>query len=99
MLEKLDEIRGHAYLNTAGIQKWCKTYYDSKLKIKVIEDGDLVFLYDSQFQKFPGNLKIHWQWPYKVFKAYDNGSSDLEDFQGNSLPIRINGNRLKVYNH
>jgi hypothetical protein len=99
MLEKLDEIRGQAYLNTAAIQKWCKTYYDSKIKTKVIKDGDLVLLYDSRFQKFPGKFKIRWQGPYKVVKAYDNGSFDLEDFQGNPLPTRINGNRLKVYNH
>ena len=98
-LEKLDEIRGEAYLNTAAIQKWRKTYYDSKMKTKVIKNGDLVLLYDSRFQKFPGKFKIRWQGPYKVVKAYDNGSFDLEDFQGNPLPTRINGNRLKIYNH
>jgi len=67
-----------------------------KMKPKVIKDGDLVLLYDSRFQKFPGKFKIRWQGPYKVLKAYDNGSFDLEDFQGNLLPTRINGNRLKV---
>ena len=29
MLEKMNEIRGQAYHNTAAIQKWRKTYYDS----------------------------------------------------------------------
>jgi hypothetical protein len=97
MLEKLDELRGQAYLNTAAIQKWRKTYYDSKLKNKIISENDLVLLYDSRFQKFPGKFKIRWQGPYKVVKAYDNGSCDLEDFQGRPLATRINGNRLKVY--
>jgi hypothetical protein len=97
MLEKLDEMRGQAYLNTAAIQKWRKTYYDSKMKNKIIVDNDLVLLYDSRFQKFPGKFKIRWQGPYKVVKAYENGSCDLEDFQGRPLATRINGNRLKVY--
>ena len=97
MLENLDKIRGQAYINTVAIQKWCKTYYDSKTK--VIKDADLVLLYDSQFQKFMGKFKICWQGPYKVVKACNSGSFDLEDFQSNPLPIRINGNRLKIYNH
>ena len=67
------------------------------MKNKIISDNDLVLLYDSRFQKFPGKFKIRWQGPYKVVKAYENGSCDLKDFQGQPLATRINGNRLKVY--
>ena len=60
MLKKLDETRSQAYLNTAAFQKWCKSYYDSKMKDKNIGPTDLVLLYDSKFQKFPGKFRLHW---------------------------------------
>ena len=97
MLERLDEIRGQAYLNMAAIQKWRKTYYDSKMKSKTITADDRVLLYDSRFQKFPGKFKLHWMGPYKVKIAHDNGSFELIDFEGTSFPTRINGFRLKKY--
>ena len=34
MLERLNEVHNQAYLNMAAIQKWRKTYYDSKMKSK-----------------------------------------------------------------
>lgn len=92
ILEKLDETWSQAYLNTVAIQKWRKSYYDSKLKDKKISPTDLVLLYDSRFQKFPGKFWLHWLGPYKVKIIYENGSFDLEDFEGNVLPTR-----LKVY--
>ena len=66
MLEKLDEIRNQAYLNMTTIQKWRKTYYDSKMKTKMITKDDLVLLYDSRFQKFPGKFKLHWMGPFRL---------------------------------
>ena len=97
MLEKLDETRSQAYLNTAAIQKWRKSYYDSKMKDKKITPTDFVLLYDNRFQKFPKKFRLHWLGPYKVRVMHANGSFDLEDFAGNVLPTQINGNRLKVY--
>lgn len=52
-LEKLDEIQNQAYLNKTGIQKWCKSYYDNKMKYKKIGPTDLVLLYDNRYQNFP----------------------------------------------
>ena len=67
------------------------------MKDKKIGPTDLVLLYDSRFQKFPGKFRLHWLGPYKVRVIYENGSFDLEDSEGNVLPTRLNGNRLKVY--
>lgn len=97
LLEKLDEIRSQAYLNTVATQKWRISYYDSKMIPKNIGPTDLVLFYDSRFQKFPGKFGLHWLGPYKVHIIYSNGSLDLKDFSGNILPTRLNGNRLKVY--
>ena len=35
--------------------------------------------------------------PYKVQVIHANGFFDLDDFAGNVLPTRLNGNRVKVY--
>ena len=46
-LEKLDEIWAQALLTMEATQKWRKSYYDSKLKLKTFKPNDLVLLYDS----------------------------------------------------
>ena len=67
------------------------------MKSKTLTADDLVLLYDSRFQKFPGKFKLHWMRPYQVKIAHDNGSFDLVDFEGKSLLTRINGYCLKKY--
>ena len=96
-LEALDEHRRTAYLNNYAIQVRQKSYYDSKIKEKTFIIGDLVLLYDSRFFKFPGKLQTHWLGPYEVIDINPNGSIQLKDFKGTTLPTRINGYRLKVY--
>jgi hypothetical protein len=96
-LEQLDETRAQAYLHMATIQNRRKSFYDSKLKIKKLKTGDLVLLYDTRFQKFPGKFIMQWFGPYKIYKAYENGSMELQDFEGNIHSTRYNGNRLKLY--
>jgi len=97
MLEKLDETRAEAYLNMASIQNRRKSFYDSKLKPKLLKTNDLVLLFDSHFQKFPGKFQLRWFGPYKILKSFDNGSFELEDFEGKVHLTRYNGNRLKFY--
>jgi hypothetical protein len=96
-LEALDEKRREAYLHTYAMQKYRKSFYDSKLAPKPFKVGDLVLLYDSRFFKFPGKLQIHWMGPYEVVDINPNGSAQLKDFEGKLLPTRINGYRLKLY--
>ena len=96
-LEALDEKRREAYLNTLATQNRRKSYYDSKLRPKEFKVGSLVLLYDSRFFKFPGKLQMHWIGPYEVVDVNPNGSLQLKDFEGNLLPTRINGFRLKPY--
>ena len=67
------------------------------MKDKKIGPTNLVLLYDIRFQKFPGKFRLHWLGPYKVRVIHVNSSFELENFAGNILPTRLNGNRLKVY--
>jgi hypothetical protein len=97
MLEKLNETRAEAYINTMAMQNRRKSFYDSKLKPKILNPNDLVLLYDSRFQKFPGKFKMRWFGPYRILKTYENGSMELQDFEGKIHTTRYNGNRLKLY--
>ena len=97
MLERLDKTHAEAYLNMLPMQKHQKTYYDSKLESKVLKPNDLVLLYDSRFQKFPGKFKMRWFGPYRVLKSYPNGSIEILDFAGIIYSTRYNGYRLKKY--
>ena len=96
-LEKLDETWAQALLTLEAIQKRRKSYYDSKLKLKIFKPNDLVLLYDSRFQYFPSKLQVRWHGPYRVLECYPNGSVQLEDFSGIQFLTHINGNRLKLY--
>ena len=65
-LEKLDETCAQVLLTTEAIQKQRKSYYDSKLKLKVFKSNDLVLLYESQFKHFLGKLQVRWHGPYHI---------------------------------
>ena len=96
-LEKLDEIWAQALLTMEAIQKWRKSYYDNKLKLKTFKPNDLVLLYDNRFQHFPSKLQVWWHGPYCVLECYPNGSVQLDDFFGTQFLTHIIGNWLKLY--
>ena len=97
MLEKLNETRVEAYLIIVAIQNRRKSFYDSKLSPKTLDPNDLVLLHDSRFQKFSGKFKMRWFGPYHILKTYENGSVELQDFEGKVHTTRYNGNHLKIY--
>jgi hypothetical protein len=97
MLEKLEEMQTQAYLNMLAIQKYCKTYYDSKLEPKVLKENDLILHYDDHFSKKLGKFKMCWIGPYRILKNYPNGSIELQDFNKVDHFMRNNDHCLKLY--
>jgi len=97
-LEDLEEIRTEALQRTVSVQAKRKEKFDSKLPLShgIRKDG-LVLLYDNRHERFPGKLHTRWMGPYRVTEAYENGSLQLEDLQGNWLGTRVNGSRVKRY--
>ena len=45
-----------------------KSWHDRHIKTKVFMQGDKVLLYDSQYQKNPGKLHMHWLGPFIIAK-------------------------------
>jgi hypothetical protein len=50
-----------------------KSWHDRHIKRKMLNEGDLVFLYDSKSLQHPGKLRMHWLGPYEVKSITDGG--------------------------
>ena len=48
-------------------------------------------------RKFPGKLHVRWLGPYLVTKVYENGSLEMSTLDGEPLPTRVNGSRVRKY--
>eukprot|EP00253_Pinus_taeda_P028598 PITA_28598 len=71
--------------------------HDRHIKKKVFQEGDLVLMYDSKFTKFPGKFKMHWLGPYIIKHITDGAAVQLEKLNGQFIPRRVNGSKLKLY--
>jgi hypothetical protein len=67
------------------------------LKKKDVKEGDLVLLYDNRYLKFPSKLHTRWMGLFKVKSKWPNYSFQLETLEGEELPTRTNGARLRRY--
>ena len=59
--------------------------------------NDLVLLYDSKFDKFPGKLRMHSLGPYAIKEITDGGLVQLVKLNGTLFLGKVNGSRLKPY--
>ncbi len=59
--------------------------------------NDLVFLCDSKFDKFRGNLRMHWLGLYVIKEITDGGAMQLVKLNGELVPRKVNGHHLKAY--
>ena len=71
---------------------------NQRLPKKSIKEGDLVMKYESSLDfTFQRKFKKKWTGPYRVVKAFPNGTYQLERINGGKLRYRVNGVRLKLY--
>ncbi|XP_035844516.1 uncharacterized protein LOC118491142 [Helianthus annuus] len=95
-LGELEEIRNEAYDCVAAYKDKMKKVHDAKIKPKVFEVGQLVWLYNSRLKLFPGKLKSKWTGPYRVTKVEKHGDFEIEDIDDHIRQM-VNGHRLKPY--
>ena len=96
-IDALEEARFHAHEQTEAVQIKQKLRWDKKLSKVTIMSGDIVLVYDSRHEKFPGKLHIRWLGPFQVTRIHENGSLELETLEGEPLATRINGSRVRKY--
>lgn len=71
-LNKLDEMCLLALKCTTIIQQQRAKWHERLIKKNFFQKGDLVLLYDSRFQDFPGKLQKRWLGPSEITEVYDN---------------------------
>nr|GEY42743.1 reverse transcriptase domain-containing protein [Tanacetum cinerariifolium] len=72
-----------------------KRIYDSKIKDRVFNVGDQVFLFNSRLKIFSGKLKTRWTRPFTIIQVFPYGTIKLS--QTNGPNFKVNGHRLKHY--
>nr|GEX66453.1 reverse transcriptase domain-containing protein [Tanacetum cinerariifolium] len=94
-LNKLNEIRNHAYENSLIYKEKTKRIHDSKIKNRVFNVGDQVLLFNSRLKIFSGKLKTRWSGSFTIAKVFQYGTVELS--QANGPNINVNGHRVKHY--
>ena len=93
----MDEQRLQALLHSEVIQLQRKIWHDRHLKEKQFQQGHWALLYDSRYKDFKGKLRTRWLGPYTVEKCNDNRSVLIQTIDEESIPMLVNGHRLKIY--
>ena len=70
-------------------------WHDKRILRRQFQVGNLVLLFNSRLQIFPGKLKTRWYGPYQVQKVYEHGA--VEIWSEKSGTFKVNGQRLKHY--
>ena len=96
-LTKLEEDRFLARFHQQ-VQKECKkAWHDRHIKLCSFKVNDLVLLYDSKFDKFPGKFRMHWLGPYVIKEITDGGAVQLVKLNRETFRGKVNGSHLKPY--
>ena len=93
---ELEELRNEAYECASTYKDKMKAVHDAKLKKKVFEVGQKVWLYNSRLKFFPGKLKSKWMGPYTITRVGQFGEIEIEDPK-DGVKQMVNGHRLKPY--
>lgn len=99
-LTQLEELKEEPFLvgfHQQVQKKHEKSWHDYHIKLCTFKVNDLVLLYDSKFENFPGKFRMHWLWPYVVKEVTDRGMAQLVKLNGEPFPRKVNGNHLKPY--
>ncbi|GJW99737.1 reverse transcriptase domain-containing protein [Tanacetum coccineum] len=90
---ELNELRDQAYENSLIYKKKTKRIHDAKIKNRVFNVDDQVFLFNSRLKIFFGKLKSRWSGPFTIFQVFPYGTVELSQNSGQNF--KVNGHRLK----
>nr|GEY36864.1 reverse transcriptase domain-containing protein [Tanacetum cinerariifolium] len=94
-LNELNELRDQAYENSLIYKEWTKKLHDDKIKNRIFNVGDQVFLLNSRLKIFSGKLKFRWSGPFTISEIYPYGTAKLIHPDGYNF--KVNCHRLKHY--
>nr|GEW92670.1 DNA-directed DNA polymerase [Tanacetum cinerariifolium] len=94
-LNGLSELHDQAYENSVIYKERTKKLHDSKIKNRIFNVGDQVFLFNSRLKIFSGKLKTRWSGPFIITQVFLYGTIELS--QPNGPNFKVNGHRVKHY--
>nr|GFA47395.1 reverse transcriptase domain-containing protein [Tanacetum cinerariifolium] len=94
-LNELNELRDQAYENSLIYKERTKKLHDDKIKNRIFNVGDQVFLFNSRHKIFSGKLKSRWSGPFTISEIYPYGTTKLIHPDG--CNFKVNYHRLKHY--
>jgi hypothetical protein len=65
-LQELEEFRNRAYENAKIYKGQTKTWHDRRIQKKDLQEGQLVLLFNSRLQLFPGKLRTRLSGPFEI---------------------------------
>ena len=98
-LDLIEERRENAMVQLAYYQHKLKQGYDTKVKLRPLEPGDLVLRKVLGTAKNPAWRKLgpNWEGPYRIISVAGIGTYFLEDLDEHIIPHPWNVNNLKRY--
>nr|GFB20562.1 reverse transcriptase domain-containing protein [Tanacetum cinerariifolium] len=94
-LNELSELRDLAYENSLIYKEQTKKLHDHKIKNRIFNVGDQVFLFNSRLKIFLGKLKSRWSSPFTISEIYPYRTAKLIHPDG--CNFKVNCHRLKHY--
>nr|GEX30408.1 reverse transcriptase domain-containing protein [Tanacetum cinerariifolium] len=74
---QINELHDQAYKNSLIYKDKTKRLHDSKIKGRIFNIGDRVFLFNSRLKIFSGKLKSRWSGPFTISHVYPYGTVEL----------------------
>ena len=96
-LQELEELRLEAFDSAMWYKERTKLWHDKNLRVKELQVGQKVLLFQSRLKLMPGKLKSKWVGPYTIVGLRAHGAVEIQGSAPNSVPFLVNGHRLKVY--
>nr|GFB61043.1 reverse transcriptase domain-containing protein [Tanacetum cinerariifolium] len=94
-LNEMNELRDKAYENSLIYKERTKKLHDDKIKNRIFNVGDQVFLFISRLKIFSGKLKSRWSDPFTISEIYPYGTAKLVHPDG--CNFKVNCHTLKHY--
>ena len=98
-LDLIDEKREQAQLRVAAYQQKVARYFNSKVRERKFNVGDLVFrrVFLNTHDQAAGVVGPNWEGPYHIEEVLQPGTYKLARLNGDLIPRYWNGEHLRKY--
>ena len=98
-LDVLDEKRDRALIRMANYQQSVAKYYNSRVRPRTFNEGDLVLrkVFQNIAEPNAGKLGANWEGPYRILKIIRPGVYRLETMDGIEVLRSWNSSHLRKY--